>query len=97
VDWLIAAREKRYFMNEHRTEKLLDWDVLGYSQFVPGASFSLGAKWKRLTMSLGGVTNLARAMIRNPGTYDQVAYSIKTGFFGKGLFVKTAFTIIKLK
>lgn len=97
VDWLIAAREKRYFMNEHQTKKLLDWDAIGYKQFVPGASVSLGAKWKRLTLSLGGVTNLARAMIRNPGTYDQVVYPIKTGFFGKGLFIKTSFTLIKLK
>lgn len=47
---------------------------------------------------LGGkLTNLYRAMIRNPGTYDHVVYPIKTGFLGKGLFVKTTFTLIKLR
>ena len=97
LDWLIAAREKRYFMGEHLTKKFLDWNALGYKRFMPSASLSLGVKWKRLTLSVGGMTNLYRAMIRNPGTYDQVVYPIKTGFLGKGLFVKTTFTLIKLR
>lgn len=97
LDWLIAAREKRYFMNEHLTKKFLNWNALGYKRFMPSASLSLGVKWKRLTLSAGGMTNLCRAMTRSPGTYDQIVYPIKTGFFGKGFFVKTTFTLIKLR
>lgn len=97
LDWLIASREKRYFMNEHLTKKFLDWNALGYKRFVPSISLSLGVKWKRLTLSFGGMTNVARSIVRNPGTYDQVVYPVKTAFFGKGFFVKTSFTIIKLK
>ena len=97
INWLIAAPTKRYFMNDHLTKTYVNWNAFGYKHFVPGVSLSLGAKWKRLTLSLGGMTNLARSMIRNPGTYNQVVHPIKTGFFGKGFFIKTSFTLIKVK
>lgn len=97
INWLIAAPTKRYFINDHLTKTFINWNAFGYKRFVPGVSLSFGVKWKRLTLSFGGMTNLARTIIRNPGTYDQVVHPIKTGFFGKGFFVKTSFTLIKLK
>lgn len=97
INWLVAARTKRYFMDDDLTKTYVHWNAFGYKRFIPSASLSLGAKWKRLTLSVGGMTNLYRAMIRNPGTYDQVVYPIKTGFFGKGFFLKTTFTLIKLR
>ncbi|MGG7663812.1 hypothetical protein [Dyadobacter sp. BHUBP1] len=97
IDWLIAARTKRYFMDEDLTRTYMNWNAFGYKRFIPGVSLSLGVKIDRLMLSIGGMTSLGRSMIRNPGTYNQVGHPIKTGFFGKGFFVKTSFTLIKPK
>lgn len=97
INWLIAARTKRYFMDEVLTRTYMNWNAFGYKRFIPGVALSLGVKIDRLMLSIGGMTDLGRTMIRNPGTYNQVVHPIKTGFFGKGFFVKTSFTLIKLK
>ncbi|WP_157504995.1 hypothetical protein [Dyadobacter beijingensis] len=97
LDWLIGVRQTGYILSESQVFHKMHWDSYGYKRFAPGGIFSLGMKWKRLSLDVGGMTNLSRTMVRNPGTYDSVFYPIKTGFFGRGLFVKTSFTLFKFK
>lgn len=97
VDWLMGVQQTGYNLVENQVFHKMHWNSYGYKRLAPGITLSLGIKWRRFSLDFGGVTNLTRTMIRNLGTYDQVVYPIKTGFFGKGLFVKTAFTLFKLK
>lgn len=97
IDWLIGVQETGYRFIENQIFHEMHWNSYGYERFSPGIAFSLGVKWKRLSLNLGGTTNIARSTTRDAGTYERIVHPIKTGFFGKGFFIKTSFTLIKLK
>lgn len=91
ADWLMLVKEK---INDNTYNH---WNAMGYSHLAPSLSFGLGSKWKRLAVSFGVYSNVARTMVRDAGIYDKVHYGMKTGIMFKGFFIKTSFTLIKLK
>ncbi|MET7259389.1 hypothetical protein [Dyadobacter fermentans] len=97
IDWLIGIQETGYRYMDDQVYHEMHWNSYGYKRFSPSVAFLLGAKRKRLSLSFGGIMNIARSTIRDAGTYERIVHPIKTGFFGKGFFVKTSFTLIKLK
>ncbi|HWV31143.1 MAG TPA: hypothetical protein VN038_15895 [Dyadobacter sp.] len=91
ADWLILAKER---INDKTYNH---WNATGYSHLAPSLSFAFGSKWKRLAVSFGVYSNVARTMVRDVGVYNKVQYAMKTGIMSRGFFVKTSITVFRLR
>ena len=83
-------------MNGYETNNI-HRDAMGYSHLAPSLSFGLGSKWKRLAVSFGVYSNVARTLIRDVGVHNKVHYPMKTGLMSRGFFAKTSITIFRLR
>lgn len=90
-DWLIGTTIK----NDDITKT--NWDAFGYRRFAPSFEFAIGAKWKRLALSSGFQSNIARTFTRDAGEYDQVTHPFKTGLLAHQFFGKLSFTAFKIR
>lgn len=90
ADWLILAKEK---INDKTYNY---WNAMGYSHLAPSLSFAVGSKWKRLAVSFGVYSNVARTIVRNVGVDDKVQYAMKTGIMSGGFFAKASITVFRL-
>lgn len=70
---------------EARLGKIITRDAFGYNRIAPVASGSLGAKWRRLSISAEYRQDLVAA--KRPGT--------GTGITGKGVVGKVAFALVR--
>jgi hypothetical protein len=89
-DWLIGTTIKNDDI------KKTNWDAFGYRRFAPGFEFAIGGKWKRLALSLGYQSNIARTFTRDAGEYDPLFTLSKQGFWHTNSLESCPLQLLKL-